>query len=235
MNNRPLALIVEDEQDIVELLVFSLSSEGYAVQTAMNLADAQHLINQELPDVLILDRMLPDGEGVAWLKRLRRHPRTENLPVLLLTARATESDKLEGLNSGSDDYITKPFSPKELIARIKSVLRRAAPQHVADIITFSGCLLNDDTRTLSKDGQSVTVGNSEYQLLKFFLTHPNKTYTRSQLLDLVWGDHVFVEERTVDVHILRLRKILQPFGVEKHLETIRGVGYCWNDGLVAGC
>ena len=229
MNIQPLALVVEDEDDIATLLEFSLSKAGFSVEWAKNLQEAQTCVKKILPDVVVLDWMLPDGDGVTWLNQLRAADRTRYLPVLMLTARAQEADKLKGLEGGADDYITKPFSPKELLARINTVLRRAAPQHVEQVIEFNGCLLKDDDHTLSKDGLVENIGNTEYKLLKFFVTHRNKTYSRAQLLDMVWGDHVFIEERTVDVHILRLRKILQRFGVEESLETVRGIGYRWQE------
>ncbi len=227
MKTQAIALIVEDEEDIMTLLTFSLNKAGYQVLCAKNLAEARQRVQQQLPDVVVLDWMLPDGDGVAWLAQLRSHERTARLPVLMLTARAQEADKLRGLSDGADDYITKPFSPKELVARIQTVLRRAAPQHVAQMLEFAGCVLSDDDHSLSKGELSESMGNTEYKLLKFLLTHQNKTYSRSQLLDFVWGDHVFIEERTVDVHVLRLRKILQRFEVDAYLETVRGVGYRW--------
>ena len=229
MNDRPAVLLVEDEPDIVELLDFTLSSEGFIVSAAADLRQAQEELNRRLPDVLILDRMLPDGDGLSWLRQLRRRERTENLPVLILTARAAESDKLDGLNGGSDDYITKPFSPKELVARVRTVLRRAAPHHVAETLSFADCELITENRSLKNAERTEVLSVSEFQLLKFFLTHKEKTYSRSQLLDLVWGDHVFIEERTVDVHVLRLRKMLQKFHVGGYLQTVRGLGYRWSE------
>ena len=229
MNIQPLVLVVEDEDDIATLLDFSLRKAGFMVDWAKNLQEAQTSVRKVLPDVVILDWMLPDGDGVTWLNHLRNNDRTKYLPVLMLTARAQESDKLTGLEGGADDYLTKPFSPKELVARIHTVLRRAAPQHAEQVIEFRDCLLRDDDHALCKGDLIENIGNTEYKLLKFLLTHQNKTYTRAQLLDMVWGDHVFIEDRTVDVHVLRLRKILQRFGIEKHLETVRGIGYRWQE------
>lgn len=230
MNTQPSVLIVEDEADIAELLQFGLSRAGFVTEWAASLSAARAKLKQVLPDIIILDWMLPDGEGVAWLTELRRDERSATLPIIMLTARAQELDKLRGLDSGADDYITKPFSPKELIARINTVLRRAAPQHIAQTTSIDDCGLNDDDHTLSKnDGShSETLGNTEFKLLKYLITHPNKSYTRTQLLDYVWGDHIHIEERTVDVHILRLRKILQRFQIEHKLETVRGIGYRWH-------
>ncbi|WP_133619831.1 response regulator [Hydromonas duriensis] len=224
---QPVVLVVEDEEDIAELLRFALTRVGFSVVWMKNLSDARHHVNKILPDVVVLDWMLPDGEGVLWMRQLRDNQRTRHLPIIMLTARAQEADKLKGLEGGADDYVTKPFSPKELVARINNVLRRAAPQHVAQVFEFAGCTLNDDDHTLTKGSVVETLGKTEFKLLKFLLTHHNKTFSRTQLLDLVWGDHVYIEERTVDVHVLRLRKILQRFGAESYLETIRGVGYRW--------
>lgn len=229
MNIQPTALVVEDEDDIATLLEFSLRKAGFMVTCAKNLSEARAQVKKALPDVVVLDWMLPDGEGVAWLHAVRADARTAHLPVLMLTARAQEKDKLKGLEIGADDYITKPFSPKELMARINTVLRRTAPQHVVQEIQFADCVLRDDDLSLVQGDLVVQIGGTEYKLLKFFLTHSDRSYSRAQLLDLVWGDHVYIEERTVDVHILRLRKILQKFGLEAHLETVRGVGYRWQD------
>lgn len=227
MNIQPVILVVEDEEDIAELLRFGLTRAGFAVNWVKNLTDAKLSVKQALPDMVVLDWMLPDGDGVTWLNQLRADERTKHLAIVMLTARAQEADKLKGLEGGADDYMTKPFSPKELVARINNVLRRAAPQHVAQIVEFAGCALNDDDHSLRSSQMSETLGKTEFKLLKFFLTHMNKTFSRNQLLDLVWGDHVYIEERTVDVHVLRLRKILVRFGLESYLETIRGVGYRW--------
>ncbi len=229
MNIQPVALVVEDEDDITTLLDFSLRKAGFAVTCVKNLSEARAQVKKALPDVVVLDWMLPDGEGIAWLNAVRADARTARLPVLMLTARAQEIDKLKGLELGADDYITKPFSPKELVARINTVLRRTAPQHVTQEIQFADCVLRDDDLSLVQGERVIQIGGTEYKLLKFFLTHSERSYTRAQLLDLVWGDHVYIEERTVDVHILRLRKILQKVGLEAHLETVRGVGYRWQN------
>ena len=229
MNIQPVALVVEDEDDITTLLAFSLRKAGFAVTCVKNLSEACAQVKKALPDVVVLDWMLPDGEGIAWLNAVRADARTARLPVLMLTARAQDIDKLKGLELGADDYITKPFSPKELVARINTVLRRTAPQHVTQEIQFADCVLRDDDLSLVQGERVIQIGGTEYKLLKFFLTHSERSYTRAQLLDLVWGDHVYIEERTVDVHILRLRKILQKVGLEAHLETVRGVGYRWQN------
>ena len=229
MNIQPVALVVEDEDDITTLLDFSLRKAGFAVTCVKNLSEARAQVKKALPDVVVLDWMLPDGEGIAWLNAVRADARTARLPVLMLTARAQDIDKLKGLELGADDYIPNPFSPKELVARINTVLRRTAPQHVTQEIQFADCVLRDDDLSLVQGERVIQIGGTEYKLLKFFLTHSERSYTRAQLLDLVWGDHVYIEERTVDVHILRLRKILQKVGLEAHLETVRGVGYRWQN------
>lgn len=231
MSIQPSVLIVEDEADITELLRFALQRAGFEVRTAQSLSEAQQSLKAVLPQVVVLDWMLPDGDGATWLKTLRADERSRHLPILMLTARAQESDKLQGLDNGADDYMTKPFSPKELVARINSIMRRSAPQHVATSTTFKDCVLHDDDLALQKGGVRETLGNTEFKLLKYLLTHPDKSYTRNQLLDFVWGDHVYIEERTVDVHVLRLRKILQRFELEAYLETVRGVGYRWRSTL----
>jgi two-component system phosphate regulon response regulator PhoB len=175
--------------------------------------------------VLVLDWMLPGESGLAFARRLRGDARTRDLPILMLTARAMEADKLSGLEAGADDFITKPFSPKELAARIKAVLRRRAPQLSGDAVEIQGLRLDPATRRVSAGKQHLALSPSEFRLLHFLLTHPGRIYTRAQLLDHVWGDHVFIEERTVDVHIRRLRKALQPSGHDRLIDTVRGAGY----------
>lgn len=231
LNAKPQILLVEDEYDIAEMLHFGLNRAGFESIWLKSLSEARARVKKHLPDMILLDWMMPDGEGVKWLQELRSDERTRHLPIIMLTARAQEADKLQGLDGGADDYMTKPFSPKELVSRINSVLRRAAPQHVAQVLEVVGCELNDDDHSLSRSGVVETLGNTEFKLLKFLITHPNKTYSRTQLLDLVWGDHVYIEKRTVDVHVLRLRKILQTFEIQNHLETVRGVGYRWLPSL----
>ena len=222
-------LVVEDEAPIREMVCFVLEQNGFQPVEAEDYDSAISKLNEPWPDLILLDWMLPGGSGLQFIKHLKREALTRDIPVMMLTARGEEEDRVRGLETGADDYITKPFSPKELLARINTVLRRAAPQHVEQVIEFNGCLLKDDDHTLSKGDVVENIGNTEYKLLKFFVTHRNKTYSRAQLLDMVWGDHVFIEERTVDVHILRLRKILQRFGVEESLETVRGIGYRWQE------
>jgi two-component system phosphate regulon response regulator PhoB len=218
-------LVVEDEPAIQELIAVNLSFAGHKVLRAFDSEQAQTLINAELPDLILLDWMLPGQTGVALAKKLRGQERTRQVPIIMLTAKGAEQDKIEGLEAGADDYITKPFSPKELMARIKAVLRRRAPQLTDDLTEVAGLKLDPAAHRLSGNGQSLAIGPTEFRLLHFFMTHPERVFSRSQLLDQVWGDHVFVEERTVDVHIRRLRKALEPTGHDKHIETVRGTGY----------
>jgi two-component system phosphate regulon response regulator PhoB len=173
----------------------------------------------------VLDWMLPGESGLAFARRLRADERTRELPILMLTARAMEQDKVSGLEAGADDYLTKPFSPKELAARIKAVLRRRAPQLSGDAVEAEGLRLDPATRRISVQGKRIELSPSEFRLLHFLMTHPGRVYTRAQLLDHVWGDHVFIEERTVDVHIRRLRKALEPTGHDRLVDTVRGSGY----------
>jgi two-component system phosphate regulon response regulator PhoB len=195
------------------------------VLRAASAEEAEAAIRKALPDVLVLDWMLPGESGVAFARRLRTNERTRDLPILMLTARAMEQDKISGLEAGADDYLTKPFSPKELAARIKAVLRRRAPQLSGDAVEAEGLRLDPATRRVSANGQRVELAPSEFRLLHFFMTHPERVYTRAQLLDHVWGDHVFIEERTVDVHIRRLRKALAATGHDRLIDTVRGSGY----------
>lgn len=218
-------LVVEDEPQIQELLAVNLEHSGHKVLRAASAEEAEAAIRKALPDVLVLDWMLPGESGVAFARRLRTNERTRDLPILMLTARAMEQDKISGLEAGADDYLTKPFSPKELAARIKAVLRRRAPQLSGDAVEAEGLRLDPATRRVSANGQRVELAPSEFRLLHFFMTHPERVYTRAQLLDHVWGDHVFIEERTVDVHIRRLRKALAANGHDRLIDTVRGSGY----------
>jgi two-component system phosphate regulon response regulator PhoB len=219
-------LVVEDEPQIQELLAVNLEHSGHRVLRAASAEEAEAAIKAALPDVLVLDWMLPGESGLAFARRLRADERTRELPILMLTARAMEADKLTGLESGADDYLTKPFSPKELAARIKAVLRRRAPQLADDAVEIKGLKLDPAARRVSGEGRKIELAPSEFRLLHFLMTHPGRVYTRAQLLDHVWGDHVFIEERTVDVHIRRLRKALAPTGHDALIDTVRGSGYC---------
>ena len=217
-------LVVEDEPAIQELIAVNPSFAGHKVLRAFDADQAQTLIRAELPDLILLDWMPPGTSGLAVARKLRNDERTRAVPVIMLTAKGSEQDKVDGLEAGADDYITKPFSPKELMARIKAV-RRRAPQLTDDVIDVGGLKLDPVTHRLSGNSQSLQIGPTEFRLLHFFMTHPERVFSRSQLLDQVWGDHVFVEERTVDVHIRRLRKALEPSGHDAHVETVRGSGY----------
>jgi two-component system phosphate regulon response regulator PhoB len=218
-------LVVEDEPQIQELVAVNLEHIGHKVLRAASAEEAEAAIRHALPDVLVLDWMLPGESGVAFARRLRADERTRELPILMLTARAMEHDKISGLEAGADDYLTKPFSPKELAARIKAVLRRRAPQLSGDAVEAEGLRLDPAARRVTAKQQKVDLSPSEFRLLHFLITHPGRVYTRAQLLDYVWGDHVFIEERTVDVHIRRLRKALEPTGHDRLIDTVRGSGY----------
>jgi two-component system, OmpR family, phosphate regulon response regulator PhoB len=218
-------LVVEDEPHVQELLAVNLQHAGHRVLRAASAEEAENAIRAELPDVVVLDWMLPGESGMAFSRRLRADERTRTLPILMLTARAMEQDKISGLEAGADDYLTKPFSPRELAARIKAVLRRRAPELADDVIEIHGVRLDPAARRVTADGRPVEMGPTEFRLLHFFMAHPDRIYSRSQLLDHVWGDHVFIEERTVDVHIRRLRKALEPGGKDQLIDTVRGSGY----------
>jgi len=218
-------LVVEDEPQVQELVAVNLEHAGHRVRRASSASEAVTSIREELPDVLILDWMLPDESGISLTRRLREDERTRSLPILMLTARAMEQDKISGLEAGADDYLTKPFSPKELAARIKAVLRRRAPQLSGDAVEAEGLRLDPATKKVRVGDRRVALSPSEFRLLHFLMTHPGRIYSRAQLLDLVWGDHVFIEERTVDVHIRRLRKALEPTGHDRLIDTVRGSGY----------
>jgi len=223
-------LVVEDEPAIQELIAVNLTFAGHKVLRAADAEQASTLVRAELPDLVLLDWMLPGASGVQFAKQLRADERTRDVPIIMLTARSNETDKVDGLEAGADDYVTKPFSPKELMARIKAVLRRRAPQLTDDLVDIGGLVLDPATHRLSgvtTDGGRRTreIGPTEFRLLHFFMTHPERVYSRAQLLDQVWGDHVFLEERTVDVHIRRLRHALSPTRHEHLVETVRGSGY----------
>jgi two-component system, OmpR family, phosphate regulon response regulator PhoB len=218
-------LVVEDEPQVQELVAVNLEHAGHRVLRATTAEEAENAIREELPDVLILDWMLPGDSGVSLTRRLRADERTRELPILMLTARAMEQDKISGLEAGADDYLTKPFSPKELAARIKAVLRRRAPQLADDVVEIGGLRIDPAARRVTAGGSVVDLAPTEFRLLHFLMTHPERIYTRAQVLDHVWGDHVFIEERTVDVHIRRLRKALEPTGHDRLIDTVRGSGY----------
>lgn len=218
-------LVVEDEPSIQELIVASLQLVGHRVMRADSAEEAVQLVSETLPDVVLLDWMLPGMSGIQYAKRIRGAERTRNLPIIMLTARGEEHDKVAGLEAGADDYLTKPFSPRELLARIKAVLRRRAPQMTEDSVEVEGLRVDPATHRVSGNGQALDLGPTEFRLLHFFMTHAERVHSRTQLLDQVWGDHIFVEERTVDVHIRRLRASLEQTGHDRLIQTVRGSGY----------
>jgi two-component system phosphate regulon response regulator PhoB len=218
-------LVVEDEPAIQELIALNLEHAGHHVMRARDAEQAGDLVRHALPDLIVLDWMLPGQSGLAFARTLRQDDRTKGVPVIMLTARGQEQDKVAGLDAGADDYVTKPFSPRELLARINAVLRRRAPELTDEPVEVGGLRLDPATHRVSARGASVELGPTEFRLLHFLMTHPERVHSRTQLLDQVWGDHVFVEERTVDVHIRRLRKALEPSGQDRLIETVRGSGY----------
>lgn len=223
-------LVVEDEPAILELVACNLELAGHRTLRAGSAEQAMQMVRDELPDLIVLDWMLPGISGVELARRLRSDKRTQAVPVIMLTARAEEQDKLTGLETGADDYITKPFSPRELNARVKAVLRRRSPQATDDLVEINGLQLDPAGHRVTGNGETLQLGPTEFRLLHYFMTHADRVYTRVQLLDQVWGDHVFVEERTVDVHIRRLRKALEPTGHDSLIQTVRSSGYRFSAG-----
>lgn len=219
-------LVVEDEIAIFKLLEFHLKKAGFEALHAGSSEQAKMMINERLPDVVLLDWMLPAMSGDEFVRVLRQDARTKFLPVIMLTAKGEEKDKETGLNNGADDYVVKPFSPRELIARINALLRRLNPQKTSNVVNVGRLSLDPNAHTVTVDElTTLEVAPTEFKLLHFFMTHNERTYSRTQLLDLVWGDHVFIEERTVDVHIRRLRRVLEPFGLQDYIKTVRSAGY----------
>jgi len=221
----PNILVVEDEPAIRELLKINLVDAGYEVREAADAEAASALLKEALPDLVLLDWMLPGQSGLAFAKQLRADPRTKELPVIMVTARTDEADRVAGLEAWVDDYVTKPFSPRELKARIKSVLRRRAPEAAQETLSVGGLALDPLTHRVTANGQPIAIGPTEFRLLRFLLARPERVHSRAQLLDQVWGDHVYIEERTVDVHVRRLRLALEPYGLDNLVETVRGSGY----------
>ena len=218
-------LVVEDESAIAELISINLRHAGYEVTIAATADQAQSEVDRVLPDLVVLDWMLPGQSGLALAKRWRSQSRTRELPVIMLTARAEEADKIAGLDAGADDYLVKPFSTNELLARIRAVLRRKAPEALDTVVDVGGLRLDPATRRVTREEREVRIGPTEFRLLHFFMTHPERVHSRAQLLDRVWGDHVFIEERTVDVHVKRLRESLSGVSCQQMIETVRGAGY----------
>ncbi|MNR77892.1 Phosphate regulon transcriptional regulatory protein PhoB [compost metagenome] len=220
---KPTILIVEDEPPIIELVTFTLKGAGWNVAAVQNAGDAWDFIQQRLPQLILLDWMLPDQSGLRLLSRIRADRQFNELPIIMLTAKSMEEDKIAGLDNGADDYVTKPFSPRELTARINALLRRKTPEHAQTLMTAGNISLDPISCSVSMNDEKIDIGHAEFKLLKFFLAHPDRVFSRSQLLDKVWGDHVVIEERTVDVHVLRLRKALKD--AEHLIKTVRSVGY----------
>jgi two-component system phosphate regulon response regulator PhoB len=229
----PTVLVVEDESAIAELVAINLRHAGFEVTLAENADQAMVAVDAVLPDLVLLDWMLPGQSGVALARRWRGDARTRELPIIMLTARADEADKVSGLDAGADDYLTKPFSTQELLARIRAVLRRRVPEALDAVVEVGGLKLDPSTRRVSRSGIDLKLGPTEFRLLHFFMTHPERVHSRAQLLDRVWGDHVFIEERTVDVHVKRLREALLPARCASMIETVRGAGYRFSQQAIA--
>jgi two-component system phosphate regulon response regulator PhoB len=218
-------LVVEDDPAIQELLRFTLRKSGFAATVAGSAEEGMTALGGALPDVVLIDWMLPRTSGIALARQLRQNPRTADLPIIMVTARGEETDRVEGLETGADDYLVKPFSPRELVARIQALLRRRAP-HVSESVLTAGPLrLDPSTYEVTFDGLRITLAPTEFKLLRFLMANPGRVFTRAQLLDKVWGDHVFIEERTVDVHVRRLRQALGEEAGQQLIETVRGAGY----------
>jgi two-component system phosphate regulon response regulator PhoB len=218
-------LVVEDEDAIRGMLMMVLEQAGFVPVAAADAEEAQKALDDNFPDLILLDWMLPGISGVEWARRLKKEPMYRELPIILLTARGEEEDKVKGLEIGADDYVTKPFSPKELVARIRAVLRRSGKIQGQAQIVLGDLVLDTEQHRLSISDKQLEVSPTEFRLMQFFMTHPDKVYSRTQLLDQVWGRSVYIEERTIDVHIRRLRKILGEYGREDLVQTVRGFGY----------
>lgn len=218
-------LVVEDEDAIRSMLIMVLEQAGFTPVAAADVQEAQKILSETLPDLILLDWMLPSVSGVEWARRLKKEPMYRDIAIILLTARGEEEDKVRGLEIGADDYMTKPFSPKELVARIRAVLRRTGKLQGTSTIVLGDLVLDTDQHRLSIGNQQLEVSPTEFRLMYFFMTHPDKVYSRTQLLDQVWGRSVYIEERTIDVHIRRLRKILAEHNREELVQTVRGFGY----------
>jgi two-component system phosphate regulon response regulator PhoB len=220
-----LILVVEDERPIREMIAFGLKRAGFTVREAEDCRAARQAIADQQPDLMLVDWMLPDMSGLELTRAVKRARDTRELPIILLTARAEEGDKVTGLENGADDYVTKPFSPRELLARINAVLRRAGTTGLNQVVEFEALKLDQQGQRITVDGHTVPLGPTEYRMLEFFMTHPERVFSRDQLLDRLWGGNVYVEERTIDVHVRRLRKSLEKYGVDRYVQTVRGSGY----------
>lgn len=225
MTERPRVLVIEDEPDIAEMVTRFLSSHGFVSASAGNTLEAEQLLETFLPDIVLLDWMLPGRSGFDFCKGLRANARTRDLPVIMLTARDEERDRIQALDCGADDYVTKPFSLGELASRLRAVLRRTSRGHARSAVTLDGLSIDPETRRITADGHSLTVGPTEFELLHFLMTHAERVHSRGELLQHVWNGKGFVEDRTVDVHIGRLRKALAPTGHDRLIQTVRAAGY----------
>jgi two-component system phosphate regulon response regulator PhoB len=225
-NKQPNVLVVDDEEAIRDMIRFALEKAGMGVQTASDAQEALVRITEARPDIILMDWMMPGVSGLELTRRLRRDAYTEDIPIIMLTARVTEDDKVAGLEAGTDDYVVKPFSPRELLARIRAVTRRSSAVDGSGQLAVGALTLDTvSRRALAPDGEELRMGPTEYRLLEFFMSHPGRAYSRAQILDHVWGANAYLEERTVDVHIRRLRKALEPAGASGYLQTVRGHGY----------
>ena len=220
-----MILIVEDEPAIRQMIAFGLRRAGFDIREAVDYREAREALADQRPDLVLVDWMLPDMSGLELTRTLKRDRETREVPVIMLTARAEEGDKVTGLESGADDYVTKPFSPRELIARINAVLRRTGASGLDHVVEFEALKLDQQGQRITVDGATVPLGPTEYRMLEFFMTHPERVFSRDQLLDRLWGGNVYVEERTIDVHVRRLRKSLEKFGLDRFVQTVRGSGY----------
>ncbi|WED75641.1 phosphate regulon transcriptional regulator PhoB [Aeromonas allosaccharophila] len=224
-------LVVEDEAPIREMLSFVLEQKGYETIEAEDYADGLAKVREPYPELIVLDWMMPGGSGIQFIKQLKQDEVTRQIPVVMLTARGEEEDKVRGLEAGADDYITKPFSPKELTARLHAVMRRVSPTSVDEVIEVQGLKLDPVSHRVSAEEKALDMGPTEFKLLHFFMTHPERVYSREQLLNNVWGTNVYVEDRTVDVHIRRLRKAIEETGHDRLIQTVRGAGYRFSTRL----
>jgi len=220
-------LIVEDEPITQRMIAMNLERAGHQVRSVSSALEAEEEIDRALPDLVLLDWILPNVTGVGLMRKLRSEPRTRDIPIIMLTSRTQECDLLAGLEAGADDYMTKPFSPRELLVRIKAQLRRRAPQTTDDLVEVSGLRIDPALKRITAGGREVELGPIEFRMLHFFATHPGRVFSREQLLDRLWGDEVFIQDRTVDAHIRALRHVLRPSGHDHLIETVRGTGYCF--------
>jgi len=231
MSDEKTILVVDDEPAILDMVEFALKRKNFRIRLAEDSMQAMNLVAESKPDLILLDWMLPDISGVDLARRLKKDDLTKDIPIIMITAKAEEGDKLRGFDVGVDDYVTKPFSTHELIARINAVLRRATPDKADAGIEVAGLLLDSVTHRVQANGAQIELGPTEFRLLQFFMTHPERVYSREQLLDRVWGQNVYIEERTVDVHIRRLRKELVVHGYDKMVQTVRGAGYRFSEQI----